>query len=102
MAYADQQLQAHPEAGRNPAQPRPQLSDKEIPPGVAYLTRSTGLRITPIQRKDDLISLFVTPTVEGRSVSVATTVKYDQSFAIQMSPGSDEQQVIVIVTARRG
>ncbi len=89
-----------PTTGAKPQSP-PSASVLGITPGVAYITSSIGFRATALQRKDDLVTLAVTPMLGTRSISVTTTVRDGESFAIQMSPPREANQVIVIITPRR-
>jgi hypothetical protein len=68
---------------------------------MGYVSTSIGMRVTPYQNANDLISLSITPILQTRTVSVNATIREAESFAIQMSPAKDEQQVVVFVTVRR-
>ncbi|BCM90373.1 hypothetical protein IAD21_02225 [Abditibacteriota bacterium] len=87
--------------GKGVEQARDIAPGGDIAPGVALLTNTTGMRVTALHRKDDLVLLSINPVLGTRSISVATTVREDQSFAIQMSPAKDARQIIVVVTLRR-
>lgn len=71
------------------------------PPGVAYVTNRIGMKTTVFQREHDLVSLSVTPVLGTRTISVDATVQDGQSFAIQLAPPKDKNQIVVVVTPRR-
>lgn len=71
------------------------------PQRFAYIQSSIGLRASATRLKDDRIALNIEPRLNSRILSLSTTVRDDQSFALQMSPSTEARQLIVIVTTHR-
>ena len=76
-------------------------ADVQTPQRIAFVRTLTGMNASITRIKTDLLAIAIEPRFNGRTLSVLTTIREEQPFAIQMSPSTDEKQILVIVTPRR-
>ncbi len=83
------------------ARPVDAPANGQTPQRLAYIRTVIGINASITRVQTDLLAVAIEPRFNTRTLSVLTTIREDEPFAIQFSPSTDKRQIIVVVTPRR-